>query len=386
MTLEGLSLFSGSPVRIRVEGSSIVEVTERPRDESLPYLAPGFIDLQVNGYQGMDYTAATFAEGDVERLIAALAPSGTTTHLPTIITSSRETILRNLTILARARRASDAVASAIPGYHIEGPFISREDGPRGAHSLAQVRDADYDEYRAWQDAADGRVRIVTVAPEVPGALRFIERVAGEGVLVAIGHTAAAPETIREAISAGATLSTHLGNGSHAMIPRLKNYIWEQLGADELTAGIISDGYHLPAPVVRSISRAKGLERLFLVSDVAVNGGAEPGTYRWGDIEVEVFPDGHLGVYGTEFLAGAGHLLDHDLAQFVRFTGCSLAEAVGLCTVAPARMLGLPSGEGFCSARRAADLVLFRYDPASGALEVQATVQAGRMLYERRPSR
>lgn len=382
VTLDGISIFSGSPVSVLVEGPTIAQVADRSAGGALPYLAPGFFDLQVNGYRGIDYTSDSLTEADIVRLIGELAASGTTTHLPTIITSPREIILRNLAILARARRRSPEVESAIPGYHMEGPFISPEEGPRGAHSSSQVRDADFEEYRAWQDAAEGLIRIVTVAPEVRGALAFIERVAQEGVVVAIGHTAASPERIREAVRAGARLSTHLGNGSHAMLPRLKNYIWEQLGADGLAASIISDGYHLPEAVVRTISRAKGLDRLVLVSDVAVNGGAEPGIYRWGDLAVEVFPDGHLGVHRTEFLAGAGHLLDHDVAQFVRFTGCAIGDAVRLCTTAPSRLLGLPSREGFCATGQPADLVLFDHDAAASRLVIRTTVQSGRVLYER----
>lgn len=380
MTIEGISVFSGHPIRVELEGARVNRTSERPAVAGLPYLAPGFIDMQVNGYRGIDYSSPSLSEVEVGRLVEMLAPSGTTAHLPTIITGPREMIVRNLSVIERARSNSEAVAAAIPGYHIEGPFISPEDGPRGAHSLAHVRRPNYDEYRAWQEAAQGRIKVVTIAPEIEGALTLIERMSSEGVLVAIGHSAAAPEVIREAVKAGASLSTHLGNGSHAMIPRLENYIWEQLGADELTASIICDGFHLPGSVVRTIMRTKGLDRLFLVSDATILGGSEPGTYPWGDITVEVFADGHLGLHKTKFLAGAGHLLDHDAAQFIRFTGADLSDAVRLCSLVPARLLGLPSAVDFLESGAAADFTLFDYEPGAERLSVLQTIQHGRKIY------
>lgn len=387
MTVEGISVFSGLILRVEIVDDKIVRVDGKTAAVGdLPYLAPGFIDMQVNGYGGLDYSSQTFDEGQVEALIEMLAASGTTKHLPTIITAPKEVIIRNLSRLAKACRNSRRTAAALPGYHIEGPFISPEDGPRGAHNPAHVRDADYEEFRSWQEAADGRIKVVTVAPEIPGALGFIERVSRDGVIVSIGHTGASPETIHEAVEAGAEMSTHLGNGSHSMIPRLKNHLWEQLATDELVAGIITDGFHLPKAVVRTFARAKGLERLVLVSDVAVHGGAKPGIYPWGDIMVEVFPDGHLGLYKTDFLAGAGHLLDRDVAQFLRFTGCDLSEAVRLCTINPARLLGLPDAEDFCTEGATADLVLFNYQPRSEQLEICKTVLTGQLRFERGNSR
>ncbi len=380
LTMEGISIFTARPLRVTVRDGVIARVEDTDVKPGLPYLSPGFIDLQVNGYRGVDYSSPSLGAADVDRLIRDIAESGTTVHLATIITGPTTTIIRNLSLLEKARQRSAAVAAAIPGYHIEGPFISSEDGPRGAHSPSQIRRADFEEYRRWQEAAGGRIRIVTVAPEVEDALGFIERVSSDGVLVSIGHTGASPEQIRDAVRAGAKLSTHLGNGSHAVLPRLSNYVWEQLGADELSAGIITDGFHLPRAVVKTVARAKGHCRLLLVSDVAVHGGAKPGVYPWGDIMVEVFPDGHLGLHGTGFLAGAGHLLDRDVAQFCRFTSAGIAEAVELCTVNPARLLGLPDPRSFCCPGTVVDLTLFDFSPGCERLAIRRTIQAGRPVF------
>lgn len=381
MKLQGIDPATGSPLEVTVEGRNIADIHRieganglPPR--GLPYLSRGFLDMQVNGFKGDDYSAEGLDSARIGRLVLNLAASGASQHIPTIVTRPKAQILRNLAAIAAARRASPLIAAAIPGIHIEGPFISSEDGPRGAHDPRYVRDPDFAEFREWQDAAEGLVKIVTVAPEREGAIGFIEKAAASGCVVAIGHSAAQPETIREAVAAGCTLSTHLGNGSHATLPRLKNYLWEQLAADELSAGIIADGFHLPASVVKAFSRVKGLDRLILVSDAAAPAGLEPGRRRWGNLEVELFPDGHIGLAGTPYLAGAGHLLDWDIPQFMRFSGASLAEAIGLCTANPARLLSLAGQSGGLALSAPADLVLFRLGGAGGKLSIERTIIAG----------
>jgi N-acetylglucosamine-6-phosphate deacetylase len=297
MTLRGVSVFSGKPEEVEVSGEAIRRVTElepaaRELEKGeLPLLSPGFLDMQVNGFRGSDYSLEDFGEPHLHGIVAALAEAGTTQHVPTIVSEPQERIVRNLKAIAGLARSSREVRQAIAGIHVEGPYISSEDGPRGAHDLRFVREPDFAEFEQWQEAAEGLLRIVTVAPERRGALPFIERVAAAGVTVAIGHTGAAPELVQEAVAAGARLSTHIGNGSYTQVPRLRNYIWEQLAADELTAGIIADGFHLPPSVVKVFTRAKGLERLVLVSDVALLGGCETGVHKWGNLDVEVFPDG-----------------------------------------------------------------------------------------------
>ena len=164
--------------------------------------------------------------------------------------------LRNLA------RAKDSLpeGAAIDGFHVEGPHIGIEDGPRGAHPKRWVRKPDFDEFRRWQDATEGRIRIVTLSPEWPEAPRYIERIVAEGVVASIGHTAASAEQIADAVSAGASLSTHLGNGAHAVMRRHPNYIWDQLAEDRLMADFIVDGIHMGAQFLKAALRAKGIER------------------------------------------------------------------------------------------------------------------------------
>jgi N-acetylglucosamine-6-phosphate deacetylase len=236
------------------------------------------------------------------------------------------------------------VGAAVPGYHLEGPFIAPDDGPRGAHPKEHVRDPDRDEFARLQDAAGGRIRLVTLAPERPGALGLIEYLIKGGVVVAIGHTAATPQQIREAVSLGARLSTHLGNGSHAVLPRHDNYIWAQLAADELWASYIPDGHHLPASVVKSIVRVKTPGRAIITCDASSLAGLPPGRYREWGAEFEVQPGGKVVVPGTPFLAGSGVFTDTCVAGAIRMAGVSLAEAIDMASVRPRELLGLrPAG-------------------------------------------
>ncbi len=384
-TLSGVSVLSGRPVEVSIADGTIQELRELPEgtDTGARFVSPGFFDMQVNGYLGSDYSLDEFSEEHMRAIHKHLAAAGTTQHIPTIVTSPQERLLRNLSIINEVAKRDAAMNAAIPGVHIEGPYVSSEDGPRGAHDPAYVRDPDYQEFREWQAAAGDRIVMVTVAPERRGAVRFIEKLTADGVCVAIGHSAAEPEEIRAAVAAGARCSTHLGNGSHAMIPRLKNYIWEQLAQDDLYAGIICDGHHLPEAVVKCFYRMKGLSRLILVSDAALLGGYSPGIYKWGNIDVEVFPDGHLGLPGTTMLAGAAHLLDWSIAHFHRFTGVPLSEVVRLCTRNPARLLGMESSTTTeLSVGAAANVVEFEYSGADERLRITRTIAGGEESYKR----
>ena len=380
MKVRGISVFNRKPIEVEIKGGFIENINLLPESEqNLPYISPGFFDLQVNGYKGSDYSLEDFSEDHLRNIITNLAASGTTQHIPTIVSSPKERILKNLKIISQAINTSD-IKEAIPGIHIEGPFISSEDGPRGCHDPEFVRDPDFEEFRQWQEAAEGRITMVTVAPEREGVMDFIRMVVRTGVKVAIGHTGAEPDIIRRAIEAGVQFSTHLGNGSYAILPKLKNNIWEQLAADELFAGIICDGFHLPDSVVRVFSRAKGLDRIILVSDVALLGGLEPGIYKWGNIDVEVFKDRHLGLSGTNVLAGAGHLLDWDIAHFIKFTGNDLANTIPLCTSNPSKVIDMTEGYGRLKVGAPANLALFYYHSGDDKLQIIHTIRMGKIIF------
>jgi N-acetylglucosamine-6-phosphate deacetylase len=323
---------------------------------------PGLFDLQVNGSGGRDYSAPDLTPSDVAWVCRRMIEIGTLYHLPTIITRPQETVLHNLETIEQARRQDPLVAAVIKGYHVEGPYISNEEGPRGAHDPDYIRDPDIGEYREWQAAAANGLRIVTVAPERRGSIRFIERLVADGVVPSIGHSAATPEEIRRAVSAGARMSTHLGNGSHRLVPRLQNYIWEQLAADDLTAGLIADGFHLPEAVIRTFQRTKGLTRIVLVSDLSPMAGLEPGSYIWDKIAVEVGEDGRIGVAGSPYFAGAWRSLAETLPVFMQATGMSQSETLPLATTAPADIVGLGAWYRGLSSRDS--VTIFAHDAKS----------------------
>lgn len=258
------------------------------------------------------------------------------------MTNSHEALIHGLTTLRRAVESDPDLARALPAIHVEGPYLSPEDGPRGAHPRQHIRPPDWDEFRQFQDAAGGLIRLMTLAPEHEGALAFIERLAASGVVVALGHTAATGPRIRDATSAGARLSTHLGNGSHAMLPRHENYIWEQLADDRLWASIIADGHHLPASVVKCIVRVKTPARTVLTCDASPLAGLPPGRYsQWGQ-DFDILPSNKVVVAGTPYLAGSGAFADRCVGNAIPFAGVSLADAVDMAGARPRELLGLPA--------------------------------------------
>ncbi len=294
---------------------------------------PGFFDLQVNGFGGIDFNAPGLTIDRVSEALERMRATGVTRCLPTLITSSFEQFAGSARVLSRA------FSLAIAGIHMEGPYLSPEDGPRGAHPREHVRRASVDDFKRRQDAAGGRIVLVTLAPEVPGAGPLIEHLLASGVRVAIGHTAATPQQIAHAVAVGATLATHLGNGCAHMLPRHPNIIWELLAADTLVASLIVDGHHLPPATVKAMVRAKGAERTILVTDAVAAAGCAPGPYTIGSVRCELGEDGRVVLPGTPHLAGSALTLDHAIANTVRFTGLSIDTVVRMASTIPANYMG-----------------------------------------------
>jgi N-acetylglucosamine-6-phosphate deacetylase len=372
----------------RIDFTSVIEETsELPGSgPGKVLLAPGFVDLQVNGFAGVDYNDPTIRPEAFARSIQCLFQTGVTKFLPTLITSSRERITGALRALAEAKQVFQASsmpeANAIAGFHVEGPHISPEDGPRGAHPVQYVRPPDFDEFQRWQEAARGEVRIVTVSPEYPAAPRYISALVQAGVVVSIGHTGANAEQIRAAVDAGATMSTHLGNGAHAMLPKTKNYIWDQLAEDRLTASFIVDGIHLPQAFLTGAIRIKGTSRSVLVTDAVPPAMCKPGPYQLGDVPVELLRDNRVVLRGGVRLAGSGLTMDAAVASCVRLAGVSLDAALRMATINPARAARLAGRQQGLLAGEIADLLRFRWDEASHSLAVLETIVAGTTVYSR----
>jgi N-acetylglucosamine-6-phosphate deacetylase len=287
----------------------------------------------------------------------------------------------SLRAIARACDEIGWVDRAVAGVHVEGPYISPEDGPRGAHPKEHVRAPDWAEIEAFQEAAGGRVRVLTLAPEWPGALEVIERLAREGVVPAIGHTNAPRAALQAAVSAGARLSTHLGNGAHALLPRHPNYIWDQLAADALWASFIADGHHLPPAVVKVFVRAKGAHRCVLVSDAIWLAGQPPGTYQFLGGSVELTPTRKVQLTGTPYLAGSALDLLTAVDNTTRFAGVGLADAVAMASRQPAALLGRGDLGGLAPGQ-CADIVVARRSAVEGRLEAVQTIVGGDIVWTR----
>jgi N-acetylglucosamine-6-phosphate deacetylase len=347
---------------------------------STPILSPGFIDVQVNGFGGIAFNDPGLTVGKVHTVTRRLWQAGVASYCPTLITDSTENLCRGVATIARARR-EPMLGASILGIHLEGPYLSAEDGPRGAHPREHVRAPDGDEFAQLQEAADGYIRLVTLAPELPGAVPFLRRLVRQGVRVAIGHTAANADQIRAAIDAGACMSTHLGNAAHDLLQRHRNYVYTQLAADELWASLIVDGHHLPRELVKIFVRAKRPERVILVSDAAMWAGLSPGVYPWGHCRVEVRADGWIGVVGEPRLAGSGLLLPCGIANVMAFCESSLETAIAMATLHPARMLGVERTTGDIVPGSDATFTLFRWNPAAARLTVQQTVVAGETVFD-----
>ena len=295
---------------------------------------PGFFDLQLNGFGGIDFNGQDLTVDRVEEALERIRLTGVTRCLPTLITSSFEDFA------ARARVLSRVQSPAVAGIHMEGPYLAPEDGPRGAHPRAHVRPATIDDFKRRQEAANGRIVLVTLAPEVDGAIALVEHLVTSGVRVALGHTAATPEQIARALAAGATLATHLGNGCAHMLPRHPNTIWELLAADTVFATLIVDGHHLPPATVKAMIRAKGIARTILITDAVAAAGCAPGTHTIGGVTSELSADGRVSLPGTPYLAGSALTLDRAIANTVRFTGLPIDSVIPMATTIPAAFLGV----------------------------------------------
>jgi N-acetylglucosamine-6-phosphate deacetylase len=379
MLLRGRHYQNAQPIDVVCADGRIAAIgpaSTAPADRQAGWIAPALFDLQVNGCAGRAFNSAQLTRDDIGHVVHTCRRHGIGELLPTLITGSYEALWHGFTTLRQACDAEPALRAAIPGYHLEGPYISPHDGPRGAHPLQHVRPPSWDEFRRWQDAADGRIRLVTLAPEHDGAIAFIAKLTQAGVVVALGHTAANRDQIRAAVAAGARLSTHLGNGSHAMLPRHDNYLWEQLAADELWASVICDGHHLPPALVKCILRVKTPARVILTCDASPLAGLPPGKYRdWGQ-ELEVQEDGKVVVPGTSFLAGSGAFTDRCVAKAIDMADVSLGDAIDMASARPRELFNLPPRR--LEPGHPAQLMLFDWQPG-GALVVQDMLDHARQL-------
>jgi N-acetylglucosamine-6-phosphate deacetylase len=366
--------------RITLEFDDVIQNLDPAFSEEVSddvFIAPGFIDIQVNGFAGVDYNSPDAPHEEIARSLRVMFSTGVARCFPTVITGDPEKMLGALRNLAAAREAVPE-GPAMEAFHVEGPHISPEDGPRGAHPQRWVRPPDVDEYKRWQDAAQGHVRLVTLSPEWPEATRYIEMLSRDGVVLSIGHTKATRQQILDAVSAGATLSTHIGNGAHAVMSRHPNYIWEQLAEDRLNASMIVDGIHIGPAFLKVALRAKGIERSVLITDAVMPAMCQPGRYLLGEIEVELRADQSVRMVGGTRLAGSSLRMDRGVENLMKIAGLTLAEAITMAATNPARAGRLGGRIRGLQPGSRADFVKFRL--TEGKIEVLETYVSGRRVF------
>ncbi len=349
---------------------------ERP---NVPFCSPGFVDIQINGFAGVDFSAEDLDMDALISVLSALWTTGVTSFCPTLITNSIERLERNLRVLEKARASSPHFAFSVPAYHLEGPYLSP--GPsHGAHDPRWMRLPHWDEFERLQRAARGNIGILTLAPELPGALDLIRRACETGVHVAISHTDGKPEDIHRAIRAGASLSTHLGNGCPEMIHRHLTPLWAQLASDALYASIICDNFHLPSDVVRVIYRIKGPNRCLLVTDAVHVAQLIPGRYSLVGTGIDLLENGKVVRADGSSLAGSALSMDRAVRNFMQLAGVSLAQALYAASTVPACFLGCPPVCRQVASGQPANLILFHNDPER--LRIERTILRGEAKYIR----
>lgn len=261
------------------------------RRPALTAPAAGFVDLQVNGYAGVDFNQDALTPQAFHRACAQMEADGVSSFLGTIITDGADAMCHRLAALARLREADPLARRLMTGVHIEGPFLNGADGYRGAHPRDAIRPADPDLMQRLLDAADGLTRIVTLAPEADAGMRVVRLLSGMGIRVAAGHSDASLDELRAAIDAGLSMYTHLGNGCPMHMHRHDNIVQRVLSlGGRLWLTFIADGAHVPFVALGNYLRLAGYDRCLVVSDAIAPAGLGPGRYTLGRLEVVVDAD------------------------------------------------------------------------------------------------
>jgi N-acetylglucosamine-6-phosphate deacetylase len=376
-SIQGLLYSDGSAVGIEITDGIITGIIPLGTGDAMPemYIAPGLIDIQINGYMGVDFSGPDLSLDGIREATKALWKEGVTSYLPTVITNPHERLTTNFAILSQAMNDPE-IGMSIPGFHLEGPYLSPVQGFRGAHLEKYIRPPDYNEFQEYQEAAGGGIKLVTVAPEMEGSISFIQSAVEDGLVVSLGHHNASADVITMAADAGASISTHLGNGCANMINRHHNPLWPQLSEDRLAISLIVDGHHLTREEVRSFYKVKGPDNTILVSDALDLAGLEPGEYTRGERTVLLTPD-VVKFPAENVLAGAASPISSCIGNMMQYTGCSLEEAIRMASTNPAKLFNLDD-RGEIKPGKRADLILFTIE--NGKVHVHQTIIAGEVVF------
>ena len=300
-----------------------------------------WIDLQVNGYGGVDFNAPGLTVEAVKAVTERLAADGTVGYLPTLVTGDPEMLIGTIRTVLAARRQYPVCERNILGFFLEGPFIAPEPGAVGTHPIEWVRAPDLALFNRFQDAAEGLIKIVNVAAERPGMADFVSAIAATGVTVSLGHQLArTPEEIEGCLAAGAKAFTHLGNGIPNQIDRHNNIVYTALVEDRATVMFIPDGHHLTDTMLKLYVRAVPVERLVAVSDAQYPAGMPPGEYEVCGAHARLEPNGFLWNPARNCLVGATTPIAKCMEVLRSRTGISEAACRKIGRDNPLALIGL----------------------------------------------
>ena len=305
-----------------------------------PEATPGWFDFQINGFGGIDFQAETVSLAEMDHAVAVLRRHGVAGIFLTLITDEIDAHCRRLANFEKLCAARPVIGRMITGYHIEGPWLSPEPGYRGAHPPEPMHAPSLAEFERLQAAANGRIRLITLAPEWPGSAECIAAITKAGVHVSLGHTNASEAQIDEAIRAGARFATHVGNGTPLQMHRHDNVVQRLLARDELTACLIPDGVHLPPFALKNFFRAKPSGRVLFTTDAMSGAGAPPGRYRIGRLDIEVGADGIARNPGGTGFAGSTLTPDEGVTRCSSYLGISTAASRELWSTTSAAAFGI----------------------------------------------
>ena len=372
------NIITGNAEEFLFDGSMLKGIQQiEPSTQPNIFIGPGLIDMQVNGINGIDFNDPALTQQQVIDATHFLLSQGVTTFFPTVITNSDENILHIVRTIYNACLSDSLVNDCVGGIHLEGPFISKTPGAKGAHDEQFIKAPDWELFNKFQEAAGGKIKLITLAPEWDEAPAFIEKCITRGIIVSIGHTLANAQQVARAIKAGASICTHLGNAVPLQLPRHPNIIWELLAADELYASIITDGLHIPHSFIKVVMKTKGTKTI-IVSDATCFAGMAPGEYQ-NHIGGTVILDEEKRISlksSPGLLAGAAKSLLENVAFMVKNNLATLSEAWQMASTNALPLL-TKTGMPFTNTK---DKVLFRI--TENEIEVALVIKNNRIVFTR----
>ncbi len=301
---------------------------------------PGFIDLQVNGCVGVDYSSLELTEEDFIKSCHALWKKGTIGFLPTIVTSSEEVYRRNLPLIRNAIEQNEFAKRMVLGFHLEGPFISPEDGARGAHPLKDVKTHDLELFKKLIEWSGNSIKLFTIAAELQGAGELCKYAIERGITISLGHQLAQYETIQKLVSCGATGLTHLGNANPHWVDRHRNSIISGLASDELTAMFIPDGHHIPDEFIKLILLTRSSDKLIVVSDASPFAAMPPGEYSSLGLDIKLDESGKLYNPVEGYLVGSSSTMLECMNYLASLELVRAEELFDMCFYNPLNFIGI----------------------------------------------